>query len=167
MAGRGKGAGLRPGLPPRGPRPGAHLLAAGTGCVPPGGAAASTGPRAPARWAPRPPSARTWVAPSPSVWSAGRTASSDLRTSSTGRCWARAASARPSRYRARQAGMGLWVGAGGQSVCDPLVLHPPPTSVPRKPQQMGIWLPDSLARALLHLGLPELVRGRGLTIHRP
>lgn len=118
-------------------------------CVSPGGAAASTGPRAPAPWAPRPPSARTWVAPSLSVWSAGRTASFGLRISSMGRCWAKAASARPSRYGACQGGRGP---PGG----DLLALHPLPTSVPRKPQWKGVWLPGSLARACLPLGLLEL-----------
>lgn len=147
----GEGAGPRPGLPEG---------ALGQGptcrrCVPPGGAAASTGPRAPARWAPRPPSARTWVAPSPSVWSAGRTASSGLRISSTGRCWARAALARPSRCGACQGGRGS---SGG----DLLALHPLPTSVPRKPHWKGVWLPDSLARARLPPGLVELAGGGAL-----
>lgn len=67
-------------------------------CAFPGGAAALTRPRVPARWPHQPPSARTWVALSPFAWSAVHTVSSGPRTSSMGRCWARAASARPLRY---------------------------------------------------------------------
>ena len=151
----GEGAGPRPGLP-RG--------ALGQGptcrrCVPPGGAAASTGPRAPAHWAPRPPSTRTWVAPSPSVWSAGRTASSGLQISSTGRCWARAASARPSRCGARWGGRGP---SGG----DLLALHPLPTSVPMKPHWKDVWLLYSLASAHLPSGPCRASWQRGPSVYR-
>lgn len=131
-------------------------------CVPPGGATASTDLQVPAHWAPLPPSAGTWGAPSPCVWFAGHTASSGRRTSSTGRCWARAASARPSRYRACRAWTGQEWEQGGRRV--------QPISPPSSPQclQEATWkgLPDSQA-SLLHLGLRELVRGRVPTPDKP
>lgn len=75
---------------------GCHLpMALGPHVPFPGGAAVLTRPRVPAH---QPPTARTWVAPNPSEWSADHTASSGHLTSSMGRCWARAVSARPSRY---------------------------------------------------------------------
>lgn len=163
MTGKRKGAG-RGLASPRGPQPGVHLPSGDTGhvCVSPGGATASTDLREPAHWAPLPPSAGTWGALSPFAWFAGHIASSGHRTSSTGRCWARAASARPSRYRACRAWTGQeWEQAGGQ-------MQPISPTSSHQCLQEATWkgLPGSLAR-LLHLGLLELVRGRAPTPGRP